>query len=327
MRLNHRCLSVLAAVAICACGGSRQISPQSSLDTPQTQYSRGMLAFQEGDLWTAQAQSERAQGLDDDFPGSYAGAALVASAQGEFFRARQSISQALHRDSEFVDANIALGRVVVAEGQSKGRDTAAWLQEATRSFRRASRLAPERAAADFYLAQAQAQAGEIDIAMASYRRVIARNGGGFVSRAMAEAERLQIIQRAAPGTQLGARFAVQHTITHAELAVLLLEEMKLEELVRQRRVPDSPGAFRLPTAVSGKPSTTMASEMTVGIGSTWARPWLQRALELGLPGLEVAPDGTLGAAEIVSRAKFARVVEGILSLLTADDLPTRYVAL
>lgn len=327
MRPILLCLSaahLLTLVLAPGCGGRGHIVPQSLLDTAETHYGRGLLALDEGDQSTAQAQFERARGLDDDFPGSYVGDALIASAQGEYFRAHQSIEQALHRDADFVDAHIALGRIVVDEGLAKGRDSADWLQQATRSFRRAARLSPGRADADYHLARAQARAGELEAALASYQRVIAHNRGALVAKAMSEAERLQIVQRAAPGTKLGARIAMQERITSAELAVLLLEEMKLEELVRQRRATADPVAFRppgSPPAPAGRTETTSSQMATA-----WAQPWVQRALELGLPGLEPLPDGTPGAGEIVTRAQFARVVEGILSLLTgAADQMTRYV--
>ena len=322
IQLSAPCL--LAFVLIVGCGGPRHIVPQSTLDTAETHYGRGLLALDEGDQWTAQAQFERARGLDEDFPGSYVGDALVASAQGEFFRAHQSIEKALHRDGDFVDAHIALGRIVVDEGLAKGRAPADWLKDATRSFQRAARLAPSRADTDYHLARAQARAGEVTAALVSYQRVIAHNRGVLVAKAMSEAERLQIVQRAAPGTKLGARIAVLERITSAELAVLLLEEMKLEELVRQRRNTADPVAFRPP---GSSPAPSVATAMSSAQMSTsWARPWVERALELGVPGLEPSPDGSAGAGEIVTRAHFARVVEGILSLLTREvDLMTRYV--
>jgi hypothetical protein len=320
------CIALLAA----SCGSRREITPQSSLDTAAIHYGRGLIAFEEGDLQTAQAQFSQARGLDADFPGAYSGAALVMASQGDFFRARQSVEEALHRDASFVDAHISLGRIVMDEGLSKGRGTSAWLQEAMRSFERASRLAPDGADADFYMAQAQAQGGEVAAALTSYQRVIARNRGPLVSRAMAMARRLQIIQRAAPGTKMGARIAVQEEVSQAELAVLLLEEMKLEELITQRRTPHGPSPFRPPTRTVDasrtepqSPTASLSARQKMGLA--WALPWVQRALELGIPGFEVLPDGSLATGS-VSRAQFAQVVQGILSLLSAaDDLTTSYI--
>ena len=315
----------LAVVLAMGCGRG-QITPQSSLDTAATHYGRGLLALDEGDLRTAQAQFARTRGLDDEFPGGYVGDALVAAAQGEFFHARQSIERALHLDDGFVDAHVALGRIVVDEGIARRRDSGDWLQEATRSFKRAAQLAPGRADADYHRARAEAQAGDIDAALDSYRRVIARNRGVLVSRAMAEAERLQVIQRAAPGTRLGAQIANLDQISLAEMAVLLLEEMKLEDLVRQRRLDPDPGGFHPPGSIVEAPREVAEKTTAANITTAWARPWVQRAFDLGLPGLEPMPDGTSAADRVVTRAQFARVVEGILSLLMDEpDLSSRYI--
>ncbi|MFP6590090.1 MAG: S-layer homology domain-containing protein, partial [Candidatus Latescibacterota bacterium] len=92
----------------------------------------------------------------------------------------------------------------------------------------------------------------------------------------------------------------------------------------QRRNTADPVAFR-PPGSSLAPSVATAMSSTQ-MSTSWARPWVERALELGVPGLEPSPDGSAGAGEIVTRAHFARVVEGILSLLTREvDLMTRYV--
>jgi Tfp pilus assembly protein PilF len=321
-------VSASACVLLTACGGPANITPQSPLDSAEAQYGRGLLALAEGDLRTAQTRFERARGLDDDFPGSYVGDALVAAAQEDFFRARKAIGQALHRDAKFVDAHVALGRVVTQEGMSKNRDRSDWLEESGRSFKRAAQLSPERADADFYLGQSQALAGEFEAALVSYQRVIARNRGPFVTRAMAAAERVQVIQRAAPGTHAGVRIAVQDKITRSELAVLLLEEMKLEQLVQQRRDPSARESFQPPpggTDAAGNGSSAESAASASIVASGWARPWVMRAFELGLPGLEPLPDGSLGEDIIVTRASFARVIEGILTLLSDDQgLQTRY---
>ena len=143
MRSTQNLILILVLLWAAACGGPRRITPQSPLDSAQVQYDRGVQALAEGDLRVAQAQFDRAHGLDENFAGSFVGDALVALAQGDHFRARQAIEQALHRDDRFVDAHIALGRIVADEGLSKGRNSSAWLEESTRSYVRAGELEPE----------------------------------------------------------------------------------------------------------------------------------------------------------------------------------------
>jgi hypothetical protein len=155
-------------------------------------------------------------------------------------------------------------------------------------------------------------AGRFADALVAYQLVIARNRGPLVERAMAESERLQVIQIAAPGTHAGVIIAMQEKIMLAELAVLLLEEMKLEQLIRQRRAPDSVDGFR-PPPVGANPQQGISK---LSAASGWARPWVERAFELGLPGLEPLPDGSLGEDLKVTRASFARaIVAGMTDLL------------
>ena len=325
MRTTSIFLLVISLIS--ACGGPGNINPQSPLDSAEAQYSRGLLALEEGDLRLAQTQFERARALDDDFPGSYVGNALLAVAYGEHFRARQAIERALHRDAKFVDAHVALGRIITDEGIVKGRDADDWLEESSRSYSRAANLAPDRAEPDFYLGRSQVLAGKFADALVSYQRVIARNRGPLVERAMAESERLQVVQRAAPGTHAGTRIAMQDEITRAELAVLLLEEMKLEQLVRQRRrAPDSVERFRPPGLSAEMALESSQGNPDLSVATGWAKPWVERAVELGLPGLEPLPDGSFGEDLKVTRANLARVIEGILSLLTdSEGLSTRYI--
>lgn len=317
-------LAVLAMV-YAGCGGGADLQPRSALDSPAAHYEQGLQALADGNLWQALTEFERTRALDDDFPGGYVGEALAASQQGEYFRARQQIAQALHRDKNFVDAHVALGRVAAAEGAAKQADTDAWLAEATRAFDQAARLAPQRRDVDFFRAEVLSAAARYDDALLSYARVIADNRGPLVVRAMAATERLQVMQRAAPGTRGGQRIALQDSITKAELIVLLLDEMKLESLVQQRRPTGTVAAFR-PPASSTDPGTRATPGAAAG---AWAQPWIERAAGLGLAGLEPLPDGTLDVNATVTRADFARVVGGVLALLVpvdaAQGLGVRYV--
>lgn len=317
-----RFLVPVTLLLIGGCGRGQELAPASLLDTAETHYLSGLGAFDRGDLWTAQAQFERARALDGDYPGAFVGEALVASSRGDYFQARQSIERALHADGDFVDAHIALGRVVAAEGQAHGQDVDKWLPAARRAFHRASQLAPTRPEPHYQQAQAEQQGGDLDAAMASYRRVVELNRGPLVARALAEIERLQSIQRTAPGTRLGVRIALQSAVTRAELAVLLLEELRLEDLVQQRRLPVAGQSAFAPPA----PPTVEPAAVDPELRAAWARPWIERVLALGISGFEPLPDGSFGGGESVTRAQYARVVEGILVLLTADaDLPTRYI--
>ena len=319
--MSRSLISALAlALALAACGQKR-LPPQSALDTPDTHSSRGMVKFENGDLRGAQAEFERARILDPSFSQSYAGSGLVAMAQGDFWRARKQIEQALHRDRDVAGTHVILGRILTEEGVERGFPTDDWLDDALAAFKRAKKLSPSDPAIHFWEGMSYVRALRLEPARIALTRVIEQNRGRYVERAMAEVERIQTVQRVGPGSDLGTKIAMSNQLTRAELAVLVLEELKLAELVQQRRTRGEGIRFRSPEEAASE-----APAVSKDIEYSWARAWVEDVLSLGIPGFELLPDGSFRPDEPVTRASYARVSEGILTLITADpSLSTRYV--
>jgi tetratricopeptide (TPR) repeat protein len=312
---------ILLSLVLVACGPA-QVVQQSPLDTASNHYQRGLLNFDRGDIMSAQREFERARLLEGDFPGSYVGFALVAMQRGDFFRARKEIEMALHKENEFVDAHIAKGRIATAEGLARGEAANKWLPEALRAYKKAQDVNPEYPPSYFFAGQSYLQAQNLPLARASYTRLIELNHGPFVARAMHKVEQIQMIERAAPGTRVGIKIALEEEISRGELAVLLLEELKLAELVLKRRPINDGANFQTPgdRANSSNPSEA------VDIGHYWAKPWIEEILALGVPGLELFPDDSFQPEQALTRANYALVNQGILVLLSGDrSLSIRYV--
>ncbi len=302
---------LLLALSLTACG-SRQIARNSPLDTPQNHYQQGLVDLQEGRVVAAERGFDRARQLDADYPGSYVGLALVALARSDFHRARQQVEQAMRRDRKFVDAHIAKGRIISAEGVEWKRDTSTWLAEAERAYAEAERINPEVSDIYWHWAQSYLLVGNLPQAKSKLERILEGGRGEWVEQALEEVERIQKVERSAPGSSQGQAIGLKSAITRAELAILLVEELKLPELVRKR------GAVSQRVNAEGvEPSD---------IGASWARPWIETVLALGISGLEVFPDGSFRPDEPVSRAEYALVNQGILVLLSGDrGLATRYI--
>jgi len=280
-----------------------------------------MARLAEGDLWTAQSEFERAHALDPDYAGTYVGSAMVAAAQGEYWRAKQDIEEALHRDGSFADAHVALGRIITEEGRQGEFEPGDWLPRAVKAYGRAIDLDPESPSAYYHQGMSYYAAGEYAAARGSLARVVARNRGDLVGQAMRQIERIQLIERASPGTDQGRAIAAADRLTRAELAVLLLEELKLGDVMGRRRAVQGGSRFQTPDTrpQSARPAPT-------DIEFSWARPWIEEILELGVAGLEVAPDGLFHPDAAVTRANYARVNAGIMEAITGDeDLSTEYV--
>ena len=312
---------ILLSLVLVACGPA-QVVQQSPLDTASNHYQRGLLNFDRGDIMSAQREFERARLLEGDFPGSYVGFALVAMQRGDFFRARKEIEMALHKENEFVDAHIAKGRIATAEGLARGEAANKWLPEALRAYRKAQDINPEYPPSYFFAGQSYLQAQNLPLARASYTRLIELNHGPFVARAMHKVEQIQMIERAAPGTRVGIKIALEEEISRGELAVLLLEELKLAELVLKRRPINDGANFQTP---DDRANLSNPSE-AVDIGHYWAKPWIEEILALGVPGLELFPDHSFQPEQALTRANYALVNQGILVLLSGDrSLGIRYV--
>jgi len=301
--------------------GRRQLPRESPLDTAANHYTRGMAHLTDGDLWTAQSEFERAHALDPDYPGTYVGSALVALAQGEFWQAKQEIEEAIHKDGGFVDAHVALGRIIAAEGIQVGGEPGKWLPRSLKAYGRAIDLDPDAQPAYYYRGMSYFAAGEFATARESLAQVVARNRGALVGPAMRQIERIQLIERASPGSDQGWAIAAVDRLTRAELAVLLLEELKLRDLMRRHRPSHEAGQFRTPDTQPQVPPSAPAD-----IELSWARPWIEEILDLGVAGLEVMPDGLFHPEDAVTRANYARVNEGIMEAIIGDgNLSTRHV--
>jgi len=116
------------------------------------------------------------------------------------------------------------------------------------------------------------------------------------------------------------KIALVDEITRAELAVLLLEELQLAMLMKQKVRASTETVFAPPG------QETIANVHPVDAVSSWARPWIEEVLTLGVPGFELMPDHTFRPDEPVTRANYAQVTAGILELITGDpELATMYV--
>ena len=311
----------LALAAMVAGCGPKQLPPESPLDTPQAHYRTGVERFERGDLWIAEAEFERARSLDPDYVGTFVGSALISMSQEDFWQAYQSLEEAIHKDKSFTDAYIVRGRVATAEGVNKGISVDDWLPVALRAYDQAAKLSPQRPDVYFHRGRSLLKANKLESARMSFTEVIKINRGPLVQEALAEVERIQVIERASPGSKLGIQIALVDQITRAELAVLLLEELRLGELISQR---GQTGLAEAPFSPPGEDSPS--SVHPVDAVTSWARPWIEEVLALGVPGFELMPDMTFRPDEPMTRANYARVNAGILALITGDrDMATMYV--
>lgn len=317
MKLHYLAPAVLSLL-LCAGCGPKPLPQESQLDTASNHYSLGLSKLDADDLAGAKSEFARARQLDPNAPEGYVGAALVAMYEQDFHAARAQIGKALGKDGKFADAHVALGRIVTAEGLAREYRTEEWLKEALAAFDKTS--GPE---AHFYKGMSYKQAFRFEEARQAFAAVLSLNQGPLVQRAMRETEIIQRIQRAAPGSRIGMKIALIPEIDRADLAVLLVEELKLAAVLAKHRPATSDLGFRAPgqdapSAAAGVRATDTAEH--------WAQQWIGEVLSLGVAGLDLFPDGTFHPDEPITRANYALVNQSIIAAITGDaSIPTRYL--
>ena len=300
---------LLLSLLALGCARHVEMAPQSRLDTADLHYQQGLHALDEGDVRGAQASFERARALDENYPGVAVGTALVANVQGEFFRARKQIEAALHRDRSFVGAYVALAQIAASEGLTRGDSPHVWLEAVRRSMMQASDLAPLDGSVPFRLGEIEFQAGEYSAARVALQRSMALDDSPWSDRSKRLLSKLQQIERSTPGSTLGSKIATSATVTRGELAVLLIEDLHVEQILAARN------------RLEGKaPAAQQAIDAeALGIQLTWARPFIERLLPLGLLGMEPLPDGSFAPEAPVTRAQLAMIADGLLQRVAGSS--------
>lgn len=286
----------------------------SVLDTPDAHYQQGMKYLQAGDLKAALREFQEALRLDPNNPGTYLGFALLRTQEGDFDDARRYVREARRKDRKLPDVYLVEGRIRVQEGKKN------WQRDAMKAYQEARKMNPQDDRAFFYEGEAYRKAGEYASAEAAYSRAIDMKGPTreLATRRLSQ---VQMAQKAAPGTAVGMRVMNMDPATRGDLCALLVEELKVEELVSKM----GPKTYDTGFTPSGATAEADAG-MPEDISGHWAKSWIARVLALELPGLQARADGRFSPDVPVTRKELAGVIQDVLTMITRDaGLRTRYV--
>ncbi len=299
--------------------GPKPITKESVLDTPDNHYSQGLRELEAGQLEAAVEEFQRATALNPDYPGGYIGIGLAMAEKKDFNAAYESIDKGIGKDDQFIDGPIAKGRIIVME--KKGDD---WLEKAINQFEDALKIDPESEKAVYYSGMAYKEAYEFGEAANAFSKVIAIKGD-FAQEANAEWELVQKIQRAAPGTKIGASIALIPEIDRADLAVLFMEELKLLEVLQKNQPQIYDTRFRPPTdPTQMQTSRTEQMAAVTDIEDHWAKNWIEDVVQAGV--MDVFPGHTFLPDEKITRVNYAMFLQNILIAVTGDQsIATKYI--
>ena len=308
-------LTLLLLVVGCAATGPSVRQPESVLDTPEGHYRQGMQKLELGNTKGALADFQRAQKLDPEYAGTYVGFALIEATAGKFQEALRYLETARKKDKKWIDVYLAQGRIQVMQAKQD------WLKDALETYAEARKLGNRDDRVAFYEGEAYRKAGQYQNAENAYSRAIDLKGP-IQARAAQALSEVQMTRRAAPGTQVGLRVAELDPLTRANLCALLIDELKVDELVEKQRPKMYDTGFQSP----GGQRQGASAKGPGDIEGHWAKAWIEQTLALDLPGLGLRSDGLFGPDEAVKRKDLAQVLQGLLVLITKDEsLVTKYV--
>lgn len=318
-------------LSIVGCG-KKVMKEESVLDTPDNHFNRGMIEIERSNLTGAMAEFERAKALNPDYGEAYSGMALVYAKQAQetkdkkvseelFKKAYDFADKGIDKNDKSVDVHIIKGRVITLE--RKGDD---WVEKAADVFNKAIKVNPNSSKAWYYLGITYKEGFVFSKAVDAFRKVVELKGP-YSEEANAEWELVQKIERAKPGTKIGAKIALIPKIDRADLTVLLMEELKLMTLIEKKRPEVYDTRFRAPddpTKIKATEVTKM--EAATDVKGHWAERWMGDIIQAQIPGLEPYPDHTFRPDEPINRANYAQVMQGIMILVAGDEnLATKYV--
>ena len=310
--------TIVLGLLIAGCG-PKPIKEESLLDTPDNHYNQGMRELNAGALDNATAEFNRATALNPDYAGGYVGLGLVLAKNGSFDKALESVNKGLSKDEQFTDGYITKGRIMTM--QKKGDD---WLKDAIKQFDKVLKTSPNSENALFFKGEAFKEAYQFADAATMYSQVISLKGD-LSKNANAEWELIQKIQRAAPGTRIGAKIALIPEIDRADLAVLFVEELKLLEVLEKKQPKVYDTKFRPPADPTAMEAAKAAAlPEAADLESHWAKNWITSVIKAG--AMDVFPDRTFHPDDKITRSNYANFIQNVLLVVTGDNtLATKYI--
>ncbi len=308
-------LTVLMAIGC----GPKAIKEASVLDTPENHFNQGMRELDRGNLVNAQSEFDRAIALNPNYAEGFSGMALVAAKQSDYKKAYEMADKALAKNNKSTEALITKGRIIAME--RKGDD---WIEKSVKQFDKALEINPGSAKALYHKGEAYKNGYRFVEAAGAYSKVISLKGD-YAAEADKAWSTVQKIQRAAPGTKVGARIALIDEIDRADIAVLFMEELKLLEVISKKRTQTFDTGFKAPedpTAMQTSQTVQMAA--VTDVDKHWARNWIIDIVTA--KGMEAFPDRTFRPEEKISRGDYAMLLQNVLIMATGDEsLATKYI--
>jgi len=333
--MNYRIVLPLLALPVmllsaCASHVAKCTSPE---DNPQHHYLMGMEALEKKNLDLAQEKFDRMLYCEDNSSRAYSGLAIVSAEKVkkqadagykvvDTERTYENLKKSdkfAEQDEEKFDCNVAGIRV---ETTVKGKD---WLDKSADAYKDGSKLNPDerkllyyqgKEALNYFMGVAYLEALEFAKARDSFSAVLgSKQEGKWHEKADKGWKKADKIVRALAGItvgDVGKKIAVKDSVTRADLAALLIDELKLEKLFAGR------------IAVASQVDSMKAEFTPADIVSSPFKQEILTVMKWKVRGLEPKYDETTQAnlfkpADSVKRGEMAFILEDVLMKITGDE--------
>jgi tetratricopeptide (TPR) repeat protein len=312
---------VLSLVAGC---GPKARKAGGYMDTPQSHCKEGMKYYNDGKYDKAGEEFNLATSLDNKFAPAYAGLALVTAHKGDFKEAIKLAEKCQSLDNKIADGFVA--KAIVITMQNEGKPAKEWLKDVENEYEKALKIDPQNPEVYYRRGVCYKKAYEFGKAAADFKKVLDLKKD-WTKEADDQWQIVQMIERAAPGTDVGKRIALVDKISRADIAALFVNELQIDKLVEKKRPKDYDTSYQAPAdarEMKVDSMTTMAD--VTDIGGHWAKNFIMDIVGLKIRGLEPYPDHTFHPDVLVNRGEYAMVVEdAIIAILHDPSLATKHI--
>ena len=326
-----RLMAALATGVLMISCSSKVQQRLTQLDTPEHHTFAGIVLLNQEKFADAGREFELALRLDPHNAKAHAGIGLVKSYHGDFaggFDAVKKAEKYARSNEEMIFALVGTIRVnhlshaTCLRIGTECTSNDPWLKSSKQAFDHAVLIDPKAASAYYFMGESYLTVLDLEPAGRMFNRILDLNGD-YVTEADGRWRLVQKIQRAMPETMTGKKIALMARITRADMALLLMEEMKIEALyaLRTPRISDT----QLKDLEKTRTKAAMPATAT-DIARHPRKTDIEGVIRIGMRGLDLYLDGTFRPDEQLERASYAMMIEDILIKVSGDhSLATRFI--
>lgn len=284
----------------------KPLQAESLLDTPTTHVDQGLRLLDRGELAAAETEIARAMALDPRFFRAKGALALLRSAQGRN-------EEALALSEDMIDLADNRGETWLVRGRVLTRaQPENWRKEADKAFERAAAAGAPAEQVAYWTGMARMADADFSGAVADFGQAVAARGD-WSAAADRQLEVCNKILRARPGSRVSSKIALEPAIDRADLAVLLVEELKLPEVMAKRRPRVDQPRYSAPGAVEAG----VQRQSPPDVQQHWAKTWIEDVLAAN--GMATGPGGAFHPEEALTKGEFAMTLVEILIAVSGDE--------